>query len=334
MHPIWKDYYVRLRDEQSEATSVEFAIEFSGEIIYQGRAYRRPNESVLRVKVNDICADYIKTPALLTEQGFSPVHYDSFLFYDVSEGWEEVDHMDFFNDWSYEEYPYHNILAIPINGRVCNRMLLPVSVTINPSEELEVECIEILPDGNEFIRVINVAGAGVSGGLYMVDLSEVKAGMELYATMVSSGTDDIPEVIPYKCVDSCARYALYYINARGGWDALLMEGNHSESDSLVRKNRSVEYDNRDQINRGRKNYAVEITKKMTLHTSWMSDEESSRMHHLLNSPEVYLYDMDEKKFIPVLLTNTTTEYKTYKGNGGKLVNYAIEVEFANERQRR
>ena len=113
-----------------------------------------------------------------------------------------------------------------------------------------------------------------------------------------------------------------------------MEGNHSESDSLVRKTRSVEYDNSEQLNRGRKNYAVEITKRMTLHTSWMSDEESSRMHHLLNSPEVYLYDMEEGKFIPVLLTNTTTEYKTYKGNGGRLVNYAIEVEYANERVRR
>jgi hypothetical protein len=38
--------------------------------------------------------------------------------------------------------------------------------------------------------------------------------------------------------------------------------------------------------------------------------------------------------MPVVLTNTTTEYKTYKGNGGQLVNYAIEVAFANDRIRR
>lgn len=330
MHPIWKDYYVRLRDEQSEATSVEFAIEFSGEIIYQGRAYRRPNESVLRVKVNDICADYIKTPALLTEQGFSPVYYGSFLFYDVSDGWGEVDHIDFFNDWSYEEYPNNDIISMPINGRVSNRMLLPVSVTTNPQEKLTLEVFERVQGGIPSFRYIVVNGEGADmGGVYMADISSVIAGAAISATIGGSS-----QVIRYKCVDSCARYALYYVNARGGWDALLMEGNHSESDSLVRKTRSVEYDNSEQLNRGRKNYAVEIQKRMTLHTSWMSDEESSRMHHLLNSPEVYLYDMEESKFIPVLLTNTTTEYKTYKGNGGRLVNYAIEVEYANERVRR
>ena len=73
---------------------------------------------------------------------------------------------------------------------------------------------------------------------------------------------------------------------------------------------------------------------MTLHTSWMSDEAAARMHNLLNSTDVYLCDMVNDMMIPVILTNTTTEYKTYKGNGGKLVNYAIEVEFANQRVRR
>ena len=73
---------------------------------------------------------------------------------------------------------------------------------------------------------------------------------------------------------------------------------------------------------------------MTLHTSWLSDDESSRMHHLLNSTEVYLFNLEKQEMIPVVLKNTITEYKTYKGNGGKLVNYAIEVEFANERTRK
>ena len=66
----------------------------------------------------------------------------------------------------------------------------------------------------------------------------------------------------------------------------------------------------------------------------MSDDEASRMHHLLNSPNVYLLDMETDEMMPVVLTNTTTEYKTYKGNGGKLVNYTIEATLAQERIRR
>jgi hypothetical protein len=138
----------------------------------------------------------------------------------------------------------------------------------------------------------------------------------------------------FKVVNKCNRYALYYVNAFGGWDSLLIEGNHSETDSLVRHERVVEYDNTSSANRGRVNYVNEIQKRMTLHTSWLLGDEASRMHHLLNATEVYLYDLEKRQMMPVVLTNTTTEYKTYKGNGGQLVNYAIEVAFANDRIRR
>jgi hypothetical protein len=73
---------------------------------------------------------------------------------------------------------------------------------------------------------------------------------------------------------------------------------------------------------------------MTMHTSWLPDDESSRMHHLLNSTNVFLGDLVTGQMIPVILTNTTTEYKTYKGNGGRLVNYTINVTIAQERIRR
>ena len=58
------------------------------------------------------------------------------------------------------------------------------------------------------------------------------------------------------------------------------------------------------------------------------------MHHLLNSTEVYLYDILKDQMIPVVLTNSTSEYKTYRNNGYKLFNYTIEVSYANDRIRR
>lgn len=331
MNPIWKDYFVNFGDEATTGgSSVEFAVELAGEIIYQGRMHRRPGQDDLLVKINDICADHIKTPELLTEQGFSPYFYDTFFIFNVTAGWDTMDEVVFYNDWSYEEYEDSEILSIPINGRMTNRMLLPVSVTTNPNEKLTLEVLERTPGGVPSFRSIIVEGDGDGmGGVYMVDLSSVIAGADMYATIRENA-----QVLKYKCVDSCARYALYYVNARGGWDALLMEGNHSVVDSLTRHTRNLEYDNTNPLSRGKVNFANEIQKRMTLHTSWLTDEESSRMHHLLNSNNVFLYDMEEGKFIPVIMTNTTTEYKTYKGNGGKLVNYAIEVELANDRVRK
>ena len=138
----------------------------------------------------------------------------------------------------------------------------------------------------------------------------------------------------WEVVTDCREWVVYYVNAYGGWDSLLIEGNTIETDSLKRHTREMEYDNRSIQNRGTQNYVNEITKSYTLHTSWMSDAESLRMHHLLNSPEVYLFNINTGDMIPVTLNNTTTEFKTYKNNGGRLVNYTIDATLAQERIRR
>lgn len=324
MHPIWKDYFVTF-GESAESTT--FAIEADGVTIYTGKAFKRPDESYIKVKINDICADYLPKTRPVIEEEF--VHGSLPIFSIVDGVGREVDSVQFYADWSYDEYESNNILSMPINGKVCNRMLLPTSVTINPSAEIETEITR--PDGSISLLIGNADEA--VAGLYLQDLKDTLPGEKLATTMVST-EQYIPEVINYSVIDSCARFALYYLNARGGWDALLIEGNHSETESLTRYTREIEHDNRDRSNRGRSNYANEIVKRMTLHTSWLSDDESSRMHHLLNSSDVYLFDMEQREFIPVLLTNTTTEHKTFKGNGGRLVNYAIEVELANKRIRR
>ena len=69
-----------------------------------------------------------------------------------------------------------------------------------------------------------------------------------------------------------------------------------------------------------------------MHTGLLNDDEASRMHHLLNSTEVYLYNMNSGEMIPVTLNNTQTEYKTHKGNGA--ITYTIEATLAQDRIRR
>ena len=132
--------------------------------------------------------------------------------------------------------------------------------------------------------------------------------------------------VTYNVVDTCAKYVLYYQNAYGGYDSLLIEGMSSEEDAVSRKTMS-DID-------GKKNYLNDISKTITLHTSWMTDEESLRMHHLLNSNLVYLHDLELNEVYPVILNNSNTQYKTYKSNGCKLVNYTIDVTLAEYRRRK
>lgn len=138
----------------------------------------------------------------------------------------------------------------------------------------------------------------------------------------------------YKNIGECRSHALYYRNAYGGWDAFLVEGTVSERDALTRHTMKRPYDNRQTSSRGTYNFSNEITKSWNLKTGWLSDEESGLMHHLLNSTEVWLHDLVKDKIYPVVLTSTETEHKTYRTNGNRMNQYEIEVQLAQERERR
>ena len=305
-NPIWKDFYVNLGT--AESVLFRIIVGNGGTIVYLGKAFKRPDKDAIEVKVNDICADYLDNNANSSVTFLVQALYGS--------SWVTREVVVFTNDWSYD-YSYDVMtdgMAFPINGKVSPKQWLTYSVY----------------EGNNVnARLTHESGIygdytfPVLNGMATINIGDY-AGVEKI---------EIGNTI-YHVVSECSRYVLYYVNAYGGWDSLLIEGNHSISDNLTRHTRETEYDNRSIQNRGVHNYVNEISKTMTLHTSWLSDEESSRMHHLLNSTNVYLGDLVTGQIIPVILTNTTTEYKTYKGNGGRLVNYAINVEFAQERIRR
>ena len=138
----------------------------------------------------------------------------------------------------------------------------------------------------------------------------------------------------YQVVTGCAKYALFYVNAFGGWDSFLIEGNDLEDDTLKRFNREVVYDNSNIVHRGVHNYVNEVTKGFTFHSGWLLADQGLRMHHLINSAFVYLYDFANDSLIPVIVTDNTCEYKTFKNQGNRMVDYTIRVELAQNRIRR
>jgi hypothetical protein len=140
--------------------------------------------------------------------------------------------------------------------------------------------------------------------------------------------------IMYHGITSCNTHALYYVNAYGGWDFLLMQGRSTETDSYTRHEHKREYDNRDVMNRGTKNYLNEIKKSFVLQTGWLIGNEASRIHHLLGSTEVYMFEIQTQRMIPVTITDNSCKYKTFQNEGGKLVEYEINVKVAKEMIRR
>lgn len=337
--PIWKDAIANLG--ATDVMYYRISLLDTSEVIYTGKAYRRPGDDDNLIRINDVCANYLRNVLpYLSQAEFTRI--DLPVTFEVESSsdevtWTSVGTYQFINDWSYD-YGYDPEtmgMAFPINGRVDSRMpivwtglnVTEVTATIRYTDgttSTVIIPVEISNDFNDdfnddFSRSVRSAGSGTA-------VFYLNAWDNVASITIGMAT--------YQVVTGCAKYALYYINAHGGWDCLLCEGNSKESDTLKRYTREMVYDNRDVQNRGVQNYVNEITKGYTLHTGWLLQDQGEQMHNLINSPDVYLYDIANAQMIPVIIPTTTCDYKTYKNQGNKLVNYTLQVQVAQNRLRR
>lgn len=313
--PIWKDKIVDLG-----TASVLFRITTGGTTIYSGRATARPGESTAKVRINDICADYLTNPLpSLTDQSYTALTLPTFVVQKKPSGtWTNVTSVQFYPDWSYDYGATPSDLSCPINGRVDNRM----TILFTGLEMSSLAASYHRTSGTSTSRSVSLP-------------STPATGTGAFKANAISGVDRITiKSRVYYPVGACYKYALYYVNAYGGWDQFLLEGNDLEADELTRHIREMEYDNNLLVNRGMDNYVSEISKTWTLHSGALTDDQASRMHHLLNSNCVYLCHIASGDMIPVIMRTNTCEYKTIKNQGRRMVEYTMQVELAQNRIRR
>lgn len=96
---------------------------------------------------------------------------------------------------------------------------------------------------------------------------------------------------------SCGDYAIYYLNEYGGWDSLLVKANKSED--------KMNYDYLDYDTS--KRYLTEYTNKYNVVTGYTINKEN--IHHLLNSTNVYLHNLNTGLIEPVLIDNNNYDFK-------------------------
>lgn len=124
----------------------------------------------------------------------------------------------------------------------------------------------------------------------------------------------------------CGDYAFYYLNRYGGWDSFLIEGNVTKTDKYTQYSISKPY-TVPSIDFHKKTYHNEITEQYSLHTGWMRNEEAEVLtKNLLSSNMIYMHNLRTDEIIPVIITDNSATYKTFKNQGNKRVNYTINVE--------
>ena len=137
----------------------------------------------------------------------------------------------------------------------------------------------------------------------------------------------------YTINNTCATYALYYLNAVGGWDFLLVRGNALRENTYERVNMrkhasNLTYEHGEKVVREK----VDVTWK--LYTDYLSDEQWALMHHLTGSASVYLHDLNTGSRTPVNVTDTKQSYNTYKNQGKRMTFAEINIKASQQRYRR
>lgn len=125
--------------------------------------------------------------------------------------------------------------------------------------------------------------------------------------------------------NTCAKYAIYYLNPLGGWDQLLIEGKVVKTIKLENKFYKRNFDNNTNEFEN-KHYLKNLTTSYKLTTGYLTDAQAKLMPNLIETTKAYLCELDTKNYIPVLINNNSVDIKTYRNQGRKLFTYTIDVQ--------
>lgn len=318
--PIWRDYSADLTPYLTDGV-VDFSIELGGSTIYRGRAVAAPDGSCA-VRINDICAAFLSQAAPAWPVSPQPlaVAYPPALSatFDVVVEGSAADSVEFIFDWSYNDivsaYP-SGVLSDPVHDWVADGQPLPLTLhkltgqLTTPGGATSFG--DAAADTNTLIRLFDADHPGAS---YTITAGTWTKTFKLRT-------------------DVCWRWGLLYVNAFGGWDFLPMPGTATRLDSFDRTEYERRIDNSVRSARALVPTVNDITRQWTLRTGNLSDAESSRMHHLLASQDVYLFDLRDASLQAVTIADTTCTYKTSRVEKAA-VEYAVTVTLAQRRQRR
>lgn len=316
-HPIWSDYFVTY----SDGDRCDFTIEYDGNIIYEGSAVRRPNEPYISIKINDICANYVKAQRIIDVLDAEDYEAQYVYTFKVSiivggEIFKEED-VELCYDYSYDYYA-ETFGFTPIGNKVGREITASVMQTVLQIRTFD-EDGKILSEWS-----VEPSTYDNSRTLHIWTYDAARVEVEYYEWDRKWVFD----------VDRCAPYALVFLDEFGGVNTLLIEGKTMKEDSYARSTFGTTASNDGYCNRQIAVANNEITRKWTLHTGWLDDASAANMHHLLSSPDVLLADYNLGEYYAVNILNNKCEYKTYSNNGNRLVRYDIEVEFAQKMIRR
>ena len=121
----------------------------------------------------------------------------------------------------------------------------------------------------------------------------------------------------------CADYVLHFVGARGGWMSFAFEGRCVKSDGIKQYTYDKAFNNTTKEFE-KTNYLNEITTTYKCNTGILSEDEAKRFAKNVGSTtKAYLQILSEGKIIPVLITDTSIQYK--QDGMSDIITYEVNI---------
>ena len=311
-YPTWQDVFVpipRISDDESNITysvSVMNNKTSEYEVVYRGNAVFTDKDP--EINITEIVRDYVEDNIDISgEAGYTQkMDLTKVMLNTGEEGDNLVASLYYYYDYSFDK-DFKLTRNMPILNYFDVRQNIFLSF-LNLSGETNI--IRISASGRLLRLRLDTPGI-FHNKLAHHDGNIIVNAPDKSVTLTSKNT--------------CAKYAIYYLNPLGGWDQLLIEGKVVKTIKLENKSYKRNFDNNTNEFEN-KHYLKNLTTSYKLTTGYLTDAQAKLMPNLIETTKAYLCELDTNNYIPVLINTTSVDIKTYRNQGRKLFTYTIEVQ--------
>ena len=311
-YPTWQDVFVPIPRTSDDESSITYSVSVMNnetgeyEVVYRGNAVFTDKDP--EINITEIVRDYVEDNIAISGEASYTQKIDltKVMLNTGEEGDNLVASLYYYYDYSFDK-DFKLTRNMPILNYFDVRQNIFLSF-LNLSGETNIIRISA---GGRLLRLRFDTPGIFHHKLAHYDGNIIVNAPDKSVTLTSKNT--------------CAKYAIYYLNPLGGWDQLLIEGKVVKTIKLENKSYKRNFDNNTNEFEN-KHYLKNLTTSYKLTTGYLTDAQAKLMPNLIETTKAYLCELDTNNYIPVLINTTSVDIKTYRNQGRKLFTYTIEVQ--------
>ena len=311
-YPTWQDVFVEIPRTSDNELNITYSVSVMNnetdtfEVVYRGNAVFTDEDP--KINITEIVRDYVEDNINIYAEGGSTQEEN---LTQVMLNTDEEDANLVASLYYYYDYSFDKDFKFTRN--------MPILNHFDTRQDIFLSFLNLSGETNNV--TISTAGRLLSLTLDTPGIFHHKRAYHEGNVIINA--PDKRTVLTSK--NTCAKYAIYYLNPLGGWDQLLIEGKVVKTTKLENKTFKRNFDNNTNEFQT-KHYLKNLTTSYKFTTGYLTDEQAKLMPNLIETTKAYLCELDTNTYIPVLINNNSVDIKTYRNQGRKLFTYTIDVQ--------